>query len=143
MSKRLEGVLTASKKLESLLMSLGAQGRGLHEKCTSLEHLLPEDIVWAIRFVATSRNKLLHEDGYVLRDVSAFQYQASSAIAYLEKAAAPEAEPKPTVMKAGGITLQIPDRIFHDQPIDELEWFNRQNVIFEWPPKGTNSGTKD
>lgn len=141
MGKDLEGVLAASKKLESLLMFLGAQGRGLHEKCTSLEHVLPEDIVWAIRFVATSRNKLLHEDGYVLRDLGAFQYQASSAIAYLEKASS--AEPEPPVVKGGGITVQIPDRVFHQQPIAELEWFSKQELIFEWPPKTTDPDTED
>lgn len=141
MSKDLVGVLAASKKLESLLMSLGAQGRGLHEKCTSLEHVLPVDIIWAIRSVATSRNKLLHEDGYVLRDVGAFQYQASSAIAYLEKASSPELEPP--VAKGGGITVQIPDRVFHQQPIAELEWASKQDLIFEWPPKATEPDTKD
>lgn len=141
MSKDLEGVLAASKKLESLLMSLGAQGRGLHEKCTSLEHVLPVDIVWAIRFVATSRNKLLHEDGYVLRDVGAFQYQASSAIAYLEKTSSPQLEPP--IAKGGGITIQIPDRAFHELPIAELEWFSKQDLIFEWPPRDTEPDTKD
>lgn len=141
MSKDLEGVLAASKKLESLLMYLGAQGRGLHEKCTSVEHVLPADIVWAIRFVATSRNKLLHEDGYVLRDVGAFQYQASSAIAYLEKASSPELEPP--VARGGGITVQIPDRIFHQIPLAELEWFSKQDLIFDWPPKAKDSDTED
>ncbi len=54
-----------SKKLESLLESkLGATGRGLHEKVSSVEPKLPRDLVRKIRLVATVRNKIVHESDY-------------------------------------------------------------------------------
>jgi len=133
MSTQLEIVLSASKKLESILTSLGARGRGLHEKCSSLEHLLPADIVWSVRFVASTRNKLLHEDGFELQDLGSFQLQASSAVAYLEQVTAPE--PTPDTPKVGGLTINVPNRIIEDIPLEELEWFSAQDLQFDYPPK--------
>lgn len=106
MSDQYSVVLGASKKLEALLSSIGSEGRGLHGKCGSVEHLLPPDIVWSIRMVATIRNKLLHEDGFQLRDIGDFMHQAGSAIDYLEKASAPLVEQ--TGEKRSGLTITVP-----------------------------------
>lgn len=61
-----EYVIKASKKLEAFLSSKGAEGKGLHEKLTSIESNLNENLVKKIRYLATVRNKLIHEDGYEL-----------------------------------------------------------------------------
>lgn len=53
-----------SKKLESLLGRLGAAGRGLHEKVSSVERKLPDPLVRKLRFIATVRNKVVHDDEY-------------------------------------------------------------------------------
>lgn len=130
MSTQLETILSASKKLESLLTSLGAHGRGLHEKCSSLEHLLPADVIYSIRMVASTRNKAVHEDGFELSDIGSFQYQAGSAIAYLEKVMTLDEEPKGT-----GITVTPLKKIFHEVPIEEMEWFLAQPPLFPSPNK--------
>ena len=50
------------KRLETLLEEeLGASGRGLHEKVSSVQDKLPEPLVKRLRFIATVRNKLVHE----------------------------------------------------------------------------------
>ncbi|HEX3358761.1 MAG TPA: hypothetical protein VHS31_17425 [Tepidisphaeraceae bacterium] len=53
------------KTLESLLeRGLGASGRGLHEKVSSVESRLPRELVRKLRLVATVRNKVVHEADY-------------------------------------------------------------------------------
>ena len=59
-----ELAITRAKALETLLEeALGAAGRGLHEKVTSVEGRLPPPLVKKLRFVATVRNKIVHEAG--------------------------------------------------------------------------------
>ncbi len=57
----LDNLIRASSDIESILESKGATGKGLHEKVTSIEHLIPEGSVKSIRFMASIRNKLVHE----------------------------------------------------------------------------------
>lgn len=45
-----------------------ASGRGLHEKVSSVENLLPTGIVKKLRFIATIRNKMFHEADYEFHD---------------------------------------------------------------------------
>jgi hypothetical protein len=57
-----EVVIGRCKKLERVLEEgLGAEGRGLHEKVTSVQGRLPPALVKRLRFIATVRNKLVHE----------------------------------------------------------------------------------
>jgi t-SNARE complex subunit (syntaxin) len=57
------------KNLESLLeKNLGATGRGLHEKISSVENRLPHELVRKLRLVATVRNKIVHEADYTAID---------------------------------------------------------------------------
>ena len=56
-------VTQMSQTLEKLLEArFNAQGRGLHEKMTSVQDKIPENIQKKIRFIATMRNKATHED---------------------------------------------------------------------------------
>lgn len=70
-----EEVITRTKRIESFLEGIGAEGRGLHHKASSLKRSLDPDLVKKIRFVATIRNRLLHEDGFEVgtRLMKAFQ----------------------------------------------------------------------
>jgi hypothetical protein len=62
-----EIVIAYSKQLEFILeRGFGAQGKGLHQKVTSVEHLLPAKLVKKLRFLASIRNKVIHEHSYVL-----------------------------------------------------------------------------
>ncbi|PSC72633.1 hypothetical protein C2E20_3848 [Micractinium conductrix] len=57
-----ELVIRSSKDLEYILEAyLGAQGKGLHEKCSSVQQYLTPALVKKIRYLATIRNKLVHE----------------------------------------------------------------------------------
>ncbi|MBD3671091.1 MAG: DUF4145 domain-containing protein [Gammaproteobacteria bacterium] len=61
----LERAVRASKQIEARLeRQFGARGKGLHEKVSSVERSLPAALVKRIRYVATLRNKLVHEDNY-------------------------------------------------------------------------------
>jgi len=60
-----ELAIKTSKDLEHLLeQEWGAEGKGLHEKITWVQHSsspLPDDLMRRMRFLATIRNKLIHE----------------------------------------------------------------------------------
>ncbi|EEY69923.1 uncharacterized protein PITG_06453 [Phytophthora infestans T30-4] len=54
--------IEASKELEYLLeKEFNAHGQGLHEKVSSVESAIPIPTVRSIRFVATLRNRLIHD----------------------------------------------------------------------------------
>lgn len=59
-----ELVIKSSKELEYLLeQHFGAQGKGLQEKISSASGL-SNQLVKDMRFLATIRNKLIHERGF-------------------------------------------------------------------------------
>ena len=58
-------IIEYNKKIESLLTEkFQASGKGLHTKLTSVETKLSADLVKKIRYIASVRNKLVHEDDY-------------------------------------------------------------------------------
>jgi hypothetical protein len=79
----IEIVIQRSRKLEALLKGrYHAKGRGLHALVSSVERQLPRDIVPGLRWVATMRNKVVHEDSFRLKSTADFQREAGR----LEKA---------------------------------------------------------
>jgi hypothetical protein len=61
----IELAVTRTKALESFLeQALGATGKGLHEKVTSVQDKLSQPLVKKLRFIATVRNKIVHESNY-------------------------------------------------------------------------------
>jgi hypothetical protein len=65
----IELAITRTKALEALLEAgLGATGKGLHEKVSSVQASLPPPLVKKLRFVATIRNKIVHESDYQKMD---------------------------------------------------------------------------
>ncbi len=61
----IELAITRTKSLEALLeQALGATGKGLHEKISSVQNRLPPQVVKQLRFIATVRNKIVHEVDY-------------------------------------------------------------------------------
>jgi len=88
----IEVAVKASKRLESLLEArFGATGRGLHEKLTSVEAQIPEDLRRSIRWVATIRNKVVHEEGDSDADATDFRRTVDRIVAALTP------EPRPRV----------------------------------------------
>ena len=60
-----ELVIRTSKELEYFLEAeFQAHGKGLHEKITSIQNELPAELCKRMRFLATIRNKLIHERGF-------------------------------------------------------------------------------
>lgn len=75
----------ASKRLESKLSEcFYANGKGLHEKISSVESILPGALVKKMRYVASIRNKVVHEDNYHINDIEKFIATANEALAELE-----------------------------------------------------------
>lgn len=69
----IEQVVLRTRKLETLLREqYHAEGKGLHQLITSCEERLPHDVIKKLRYVATIRNKVVHEDDYRLDDRKAF-----------------------------------------------------------------------
>ncbi|KDM92362.1 hypothetical protein [Photobacterium galatheae] len=70
----IELVVSRSRRLEYLLKHhYHAEGKGLHQLITSCEERLPHEIIPSLRYVATIRNKVVHEDGFVLDDSRGFR----------------------------------------------------------------------
>jgi len=62
-------IIKVSKSLEAILeRNFHASGRGLHEKISSVESQLPSNLISTLRFIATIRNKAVHENNFVLSD---------------------------------------------------------------------------
>lgn len=61
--------IDAAKELEGILeRRYNATGRGLHEKLNSVRDMLPPRVIRQARYIATMRNKLLHEEDYTHLD---------------------------------------------------------------------------
>lgn len=76
----------ASKKLESKLSQLlNADGKGLHEKISSVESKLPNSLIKKLRYIASVRNKVVHEDNYHISDIGKFRTIAEQALIELEE----------------------------------------------------------
>ncbi len=102
----IELAITRVKALESLLeQALGATGKGLHEKVTSVQDKLPLPLVKKLRFVATVRNKIVHESDYKqIDDRDGFLRACDEAEAELRAMCAP-----PRVINKGcfGLVLVV------------------------------------
>lgn len=81
----MQEVVNCSKRIETILVSqFGANGRGLHEKLSSVGNLIPTPLSRRIRYIATLRNKLVHEDGYEIENPTEFLAIGRQTIAELE-----------------------------------------------------------
>jgi hypothetical protein len=78
-----------SRRIETALEAAGATGKGLHEKASSIEGRLPPGLVRKLRFIASVRNKIVHEDEVLPEeDFSAFAESGRLAMEELERAMA-------------------------------------------------------
>ena len=60
-----ELAIKSAKELEHILEAdFGASGKGLHEKITAAAPQLSQQLVKRMRYLATIRNKLVHERGF-------------------------------------------------------------------------------
>lgn len=61
-------VINYTKKVEQIIKIKGGKGKGLHSLLSSVECNIKPNVVKSIRFIATIRNKYLHEDNFILTD---------------------------------------------------------------------------
>jgi len=82
-----ELIIKKAKKIEKLLSKLGGEGKGLHEKATSIDAELDEGVIKKVRYLATVRNRLVHEDDFELDkdDLSAYKKVSVEVTAVLNK----------------------------------------------------------
>ncbi|MEM0982416.1 MAG: DUF4145 domain-containing protein [Planctomycetota bacterium] len=78
----IDRIIRLSKQIESHLERRhGASGKGLHEKISSIERKLDETSVRHLRYIATIRNKLVHEDDYNrIDDKDQFKRRSKAAL---------------------------------------------------------------
>lgn len=77
-------ILDISTEVESLLLQLGASGRGLHEKLSAIEGVISPPMVKKIRWIASVRNKAVHER-VVEVDFEDFSKGGAQVVAYLKR----------------------------------------------------------
>ncbi len=69
----IEKVVTRTRRIEKLLrVQYHADGKGLHQLVTSCEERLPHDVISKLRYIATIRNRIVHEDSFKLDDRKQF-----------------------------------------------------------------------
>jgi hypothetical protein len=76
----IDRLLKATRPLEAALRRKGADGRGLHGLVSSVETELPADLVKQIRWLATLRNKAVHEEGFRIQNIREVEQAASRAL---------------------------------------------------------------
>lgn len=109
----------ASREIESELeKSFGAEGKGLHSRTDSVEHKLPSHLVKRIRFIASVRNKVMHEHGATIHDIDSFRQTKSDIMSEL-KALAAQKQREEEKRRAAMTTLNqsaSPKSLHHETP---------------------------
>ena len=83
----IDTVISCSKQLESKLETeFQAEGRGLHSKLSNVECLLPVEVAKKIRWLATIRNKVVHEADFYFEDTEAYKRATDEVISLLRNA---------------------------------------------------------
>lgn len=69
----IEKVVKRTRRIEKLLrVQYHAEGKGLHQLITSTEERLPHDVISRLRYIATIRNKIVHDEDFRLDDRKQF-----------------------------------------------------------------------
>ncbi len=115
MADALTQLIQMAQTLEFILAQrYQAEGRGLHEKLTSVESEIPKSARKQIRFVATIRNKATHEDVTLAEEkLEAVTSAYRKALAALDGKNVFDAKTRPVVENYDltyGLTLDAPPR---------------------------------
>ncbi len=73
-------VIKYTRQIEGILEDMGAKGKGLHGKLSSVEKKLPKALVKKLRFIAAIRNKSMHTHDFQIEDFPDFEQTCKSAI---------------------------------------------------------------
>ncbi len=80
---QIELTIQYTKKIESMLEHLGAEGKGIHTKLGSIKDKLEEPLVKKIRWIGNMRNGLMHQDGFEIYNFIDFEKACKEVIRYL------------------------------------------------------------
>lgn len=95
-----------SSKAETLLEeNYGASGRGLHEKVSSVKSKIPQSLEKKLRAIASVRNKMMHENNFVLEDKYDFFNFCEDAIRELSSTLS--VKPSPTSWNRSRTTSSV------------------------------------
>ncbi len=68
-SEQVGKIIVLTRTLETLLEEqFGAEGKGLHEKLNSVESSIPEHLLKRGHFIASIRNKAVHQEAHAIPD---------------------------------------------------------------------------
>jgi hypothetical protein len=103
-------LVSGSKQIESILdEKFGAQGKGLHSKALSIQGHLGAALLKKIQYVATIRNKAVHEHSFQDIPIKDWTRAKDQVLAALDALDPPEAgsmapvHPGPRAHRAGGV----------------------------------------
>ncbi len=102
----IDSAVRGAQQLEAVLEErFGAEGRGLHEKLSSVEHRIPLRVVKQVRWIASLRNRVVHE-GAAIKDLADFERAVATSRQQLESLPADdddeeEEEERPEAAPAG------------------------------------------
>ena len=84
--EELTKIISITRKIESILKDkFKAKGKGLHTYIDSIENMLDEPLIKDLRFIATIRNKSMHESTFKMDNFMRYQRVAESTILRLNK----------------------------------------------------------
>lgn len=131
----IETAVVGSKRIEKILKNdFHAEGRGLHECLTSVQHRIPPDIMSQARYIASVRNKVVHEDG-VIDDVSSFSNTIDNIVYRLNNVIRLEMElerekARQKLKEQEEVTLHKPEDIESPRGISKILFFSVTAVAF-------------
>ncbi len=86
----IESAVRGSKRIEAILRDgFDAKGKGLHEYLSDVEHRIPIDVVRKARFIASVRNKVVHQDEEIF-DIDEFNQSVEIVVTNLRSLLAQE-----------------------------------------------------
>lgn len=131
----IETAVVGSKRIEKILKNdFHAEGRGLHECLTSVQHRIPPDIMSQARYIASVRNKVVHEDG-VIDDVSNFSNTVDNIVYRLNNVIRLEMElerekARQKLKEQEEVTLHKPEDIESPRSVSKILFFSVTAVAF-------------
>lgn len=105
-----EQIINKTKDIETILNNLGAEGKGLHEKVSSLKNI-NKQVIKSIRFMATIRNNFLHDNNFKLTNDKLEEFNDAYEVAstMLQTPENYQSIPKEPLFKRPKVKKAVPD----------------------------------
>ncbi len=77
-------IIKYTRKIETLLGKLGAEGKGLHGKISSIEDMFPKQTIKQLRWIASIRNNSMHDHNFKIKSINDFSVACDTVIQKLK-----------------------------------------------------------